>query len=138
MKIYYNPKLKELARQHRNNSTKAEIKIWKYLKSKRMRGYDFHRQKPIDEYIVDFFCNKLKLAIECDGYSHQIAETWEKDQVKTKRRKDLGVSVLRFSDNQIWNDIDNVIRVIEDYIHNFEEKFKSINTHPEFRNTSYS
>ena len=121
MKIYYNPKLKELARQHRNNSTKAEIKIWKYLKSKRMRGYDFHRQKPIDEYIVDFFCNKLQLAIECDGYSHEILEVYEKDVKKTKRLNDLGVYVLRFSDFQIMNDIDNVIRAIEDYILKFEE-----------------
>lgn len=43
-----------------------------------MHGYDFHRQKPIDEYIVDFFCNKLQLAIEVDGYSHQLVEVWEK------------------------------------------------------------
>ena len=124
MKIYYNPKLKELARQHRNNSTKSEIKMWKYLKGKQMYGYDFHRQKPIDEYIVDFFCNKLRLVIECDGYSHEIVEVWEKDQVKTKRLNTLGISVLRFSDNQIWNDIDNVIRAIEDYIFNFENTIK--------------
>ncbi|GAA3773950.1 hypothetical protein GCM10022271_02510 [Corallibacter vietnamensis] len=55
MKIYYNPKLKELARQLRNNATKSEIKLWTYLRRSQMYGYDFHRQKPIDEYIVDFF-----------------------------------------------------------------------------------
>ncbi len=58
IKIKYNPKLKELARQLRNNSTKAEIKLWKYLKGKQMLGYDFHRQKPIDNYIVDFLSNR--------------------------------------------------------------------------------
>ncbi|MCB0462536.1 MAG: endonuclease domain-containing protein [Flavobacteriaceae bacterium] len=121
MKIYYNPKLKELARQLRNNSTKAEIKLWTFLRRNQMYGYDFHRQKPIDQYIVDFFCNKLQLAIECDGYSHEILEVYEKDLKKTIRLKDLGIHVLRFSDYQIMNDIENVLRFIEDYILKFEE-----------------
>lgn len=120
MKIYYNPKLKELARQLRNNATKSEIKLWQQLKGKKMYGYDFHRQKPIDNYIVDFFCNKLKLAIECDGYSHQLPEVWEKDVKKEQRLNELGVTVLRFSDDMIMNDISNVIRSIENYIINFE------------------
>ncbi len=85
-----------------------------------MHGYDFHRQKPIDEYIVDFFCNKLQLVIECDGYSHEIQEVYEKDLKKTKRLNELGIYVLRFSDFQIMNDVDNVIRAIEDYIFRFE------------------
>ena len=121
MKIYYNPKLKELARQLRNNSTKAEIKLWIYLRKNQMYNYDFHRQKPIDEFIADFFCNKLQLVIECDGYSHEILEVYNKDVKKTKRLNELGIRVLRFSDYQIMNDIDNVIRAIEDYIFRFEE-----------------
>ena len=86
-----------------------------------MYGYDFHRKKPIDQYIVDFFCNKLQLAIECDGYSHEIVEVWKKDVEKTKRLNQLGVRVLRFSDYQIMNDMANVIKPIEDYILTFEE-----------------
>ncbi|MCL6217177.1 endonuclease domain-containing protein [Zunongwangia pacifica] len=120
MKIYYNPKLKELARQLRNNATKSEIKLWQQLKGKRMYGYDFHRQKPIDNYIVDFFCNELKLAIECDRYSHQLPEVWDKDVIKENRLNELGIAVLRFSDEMIMNDISNVIRSIENYITNFE------------------
>src|SRR5690554_230239 len=120
MKFYYNPKLKELARQLRNNSTKSEIKMWNLLKNKQMLGYDFHRQKPIDNYIVDFFCYKLRLAIECDGYSHEIVEVWEKDIKKTKRLNELGIEVLRFSDTQIMKDFDNVTWVIVDYIERFE------------------
>jgi very-short-patch-repair endonuclease len=64
--IYYNPNLKELARKLRNNSTFAEIRTWKIHRNKQMRGYNFHHQKPIDNYIVDFFCNELMLAIEVD------------------------------------------------------------------------
>ena len=74
--IPYNPKLKELARELRNNSTKAEIILWLKLKNKQLYGYDFHRQKPIDNYIVDFFCQELMLAIEVDGYSHQFEDVY--------------------------------------------------------------
>jgi len=121
MIIKYNPKLTELARQLRNNATKSEVRLWQKLKRDQMYGYDFHRQKPIDEFIVDFFCNKLQLAIECDGYSHEILEVWEKDKRKTKILNNLGIRVLRFSDHQIMNDIENVLRAIEDYIITFEE-----------------
>ena len=69
---------------------------------------------------IIFFCNKLQLAIECDGYSHQILEVWEKDKNKTKILNSLGIRVLRFSDYQIMNDMDNVLRSIEDYILTFE------------------
>ena len=120
MKIKYNPKLKELARQLRNNSTKSEIRLWQKLKRNQFHGYDFHRQKPIDEYIVDFFCNKLQLAIECDGYSHEILEVWEKDVKKTNKLNTLGIQVIRFSDYQIMKDMDNVLRSIEDHILTYE------------------
>ncbi|NDV14796.1 DUF559 domain-containing protein [Muricauda sp. TY007] len=120
MIIKYNPKLKELARQLRNNATKAEVALWQKLKRGQMHGYDFHRQKPIDEYIVDFFCNRLQLAIEVDGYSHQLEEVWEKDVIKKNRLNELGIQVLRFSDTQVVNDMDNVLRAIEDYIFQFE------------------
>ena len=81
--IPYNPKLKELARQLRNNSTKSEIFLWLKLKGKQIYGYNFHRQKPIDDYILDFFCYELMLGIEIDGYSHEILEVYEKDNIKT-------------------------------------------------------
>jgi very-short-patch-repair endonuclease len=68
--IPYNPKLKMLARQLRNNSTKAEVKLWMELRGDKMLGYDFHRQKPIDNYILDFFCYELMLGIETDGFTH--------------------------------------------------------------------
>lgn len=72
--IPYNPKLKELARQLRNNSTRSEIILWQHLKGKQMMGYDFHRQKPIDNFILDFFCYELMLGIELDGYTHLFIE----------------------------------------------------------------
>ncbi|MFC4219964.1 endonuclease domain-containing protein [Flagellimonas marina] len=118
--IPYNPKLKELARQLRNNSTKAEIILWQKLKRKQMHGYDFHRQKPIDNYILDFFCHELMLGLEVDGYSHQIIEIQLKDSIKERAMFQFGITVLRFSDRQVLKDMENVLRVIEDYIHTKE------------------
>jgi very-short-patch-repair endonuclease len=119
--IPYNPKLKEFARQLRNDSTKTEIFLWLKLKGKQMYGYDFHRQKPIDNYILDFFCYELMLGIEVDGYSHQFLEVHNKDGIKEKRMNQLGITVLRFSDDQVLNEMENVIRAIESYIFEYEK-----------------
>jgi very-short-patch-repair endonuclease len=55
--IPYDPELKQLAHELRNKSTLSEVLLWKHLKGKQIQGYDFHRQKPLDQYIVDFFCS---------------------------------------------------------------------------------
>jgi len=120
--IHYNPKLKEFARQLRNDSTRTEIFLWLKLKGKQMYGYDFHRQKPIDNYILDFFCYELMLGIEVDGYSHQFLEVYNRDGEKEKRMNDLGITVLRFSDEQVLKDMENVLRAIEFFIFEFEKQ----------------
>jgi very-short-patch-repair endonuclease len=95
--IPYNPNLKELARQLRNNATKAEVILWQKLKGKQMYGYDFHRQNPIYNYIIDLFCHELMLGIEVDGYSHQIIEVFDKDVKKEGVMNMLGIYILGFS-----------------------------------------
>jgi very-short-patch-repair endonuclease len=115
-KIHYNPKLKDIARKLRNNSTRAEIILWNHLKGKKLRGYDFHRQKPIENFIVDFFCNKPMLAIEIDGYTHGFEEVLVKDEIKEKRLTDLGVTVLRFTDRDVIDNIEGVLRSIQDTV----------------------
>ena len=120
--IPYNPRLKEFAKQHRNQSTQSEIKLWKRLRTKKMLGYDFHRQKPIDEYILDFFCSELMLGIELDGLTHQWPEVAAKDAEKEKRLNEFGITVLRFNDSSVMNDIENVMRVIENYVADFSLK----------------
>ena len=118
--IPYNPKLKEFARQLRNNSTETEIFLWLKLKGKQMYGYDFHRQKPIDNFILDFFCYELMLGIEVDGYSHEFLEVYNKDCIKEKRMNEFGITILRFSDEQVLKDMENVLRAIEFYIYEYE------------------
>lgn len=82
--------------------------------------YDFHRQKPLDNFIVDFFCHELMLAIELDGLSHGWEDAQEKDKRKEDRLNMLGVHVLRFNDSEVMKDMDNVLRVIVNYIEEWE------------------
>ena len=86
-----------------------------------MYGYDFHRQKPVDNYILDFFCYELMLGIEVDGYSHEFEEVFTKDLIKEAKMNEFGINILRFTDHQVLKDTENVIRVIEQYIIEFEE-----------------
>jgi len=118
--IPYNPKLKELARKLRNNSTKSEVILWKELKGKFEGKYDFHRQKPLDNYIADFFCYELKLVIELDGESHHGEETQQKDFQKESRFNEVGLNVLRFPDSDIFKHLEATLETIRLYISGFE------------------
>jgi very-short-patch-repair endonuclease len=111
--IPYKPYLKELAKKLRNNSTHAEIRLWKELKGKFLGQYDFHRQKPIDNYILDFFCVELMLGIEVDGSSHDHEEVILKDTIKEQELNKLGIKVLRFTDLQVFTEMPNVLATIE-------------------------
>ena len=120
---HYNKKLKHFARELRKESTKSEIRLWKnLLQNKQMLGYTFLRQRPIGKYIADFFCKELKLVIELDGLTHHDKAVSEKDAVKEKYLLDNGYSVLRFLDEQVLYDMDNVRRAVENYVLRFEGK----------------
>lgn len=89
-------------------------------------GFDFHRQRPIDNYIVDFYCSELLLAIELDGYSHTLEEVQKKDAIKEDRLKELGLNLLRFDDIEVYDNIDNVLRTIEVYIENQRKSYPQV------------
>jgi len=114
--IPYNPKLKELVRKLRKNMTLSEVLLWNELKQKKMLGYDFDRQRPIDNYIVDFYCKDLQLAIEIDGLSHDFEDVYLYDKNRQKRLEDLGVNFIRFDDLEVKKDMINVLRTIETWI----------------------
>ncbi|MBP0018737.1 MAG: endonuclease domain-containing protein [Cyanobacteria bacterium SBLK] len=114
--IPYNPKLKARARELRKNMTKGERKLWQHLKGKQMRGYDFDRQRPIDQFIVDFYCKALMLAIEIDGSSHNSEEAQERDRDRQYRLESLGIRFLRFQEGEVCEHIDGVLLAIDDWI----------------------
>jgi very-short-patch-repair endonuclease len=110
----YNPILKELARGLRASSTLSEVLLWKHLNGRQMLGHDFDRQKPIDNFIVDFFCNELMLAIEIDGDTHNYKAA--RDDERQRRLEALGIQFLRFADRDVKQNMEGVISVIENWI----------------------
>lgn len=118
MKIYYHQKLKQYSRNLRNKSTLSEVLLWNKLKVRQMMGYQFMRQKPIENYIADFFCSKLKLIIEIDGSSHY--DKGEYDQKRQKELEALGLNVLRIDDMEVKMNMSKVLVTIECYIKEFE------------------
>ena len=103
--------LKEFAEENRKNPTEAECVLWNTLKAKGV-GLKFRRQHIIEDFIVDFFCNEKKLTIELDGGYHRVPEQMKKDEERTARLQELGYTELRFTNEQVLCDIDNVIKEI--------------------------
>jgi very-short-patch-repair endonuclease len=93
----YNPGLKELARKLRNNMTYSEVKLWRCLNNGKMMEYDFDRQRPIGNYIVDFYSKDLMLAIEIYGLTHSFEDVFVEDECRQKELECLGVNFLRFN-----------------------------------------
>jgi len=112
--LHYDPKLKQRSRELRRKSTLAEVLLWNELKRRKMLGYPFLRQRPIHQYIVDFYCPKLKLVIEIDGESHRNKS--QSDQIKQEALEQLGLHVLRFQDREVKHDMANVVRRIQNCI----------------------
>ena len=105
-----NPELKEYAVKMRKNQTSEEKKVWYQILKGRVPK--FHRQRIIGNYFVDFFCPKLKLIIEIDGYQHFYEENKEYDQKRTEYLEGLGFYVLRFENTDVNKDIEEVRYII--------------------------
>ena len=116
----YRKDLIEKARKLRKNSTPGEIELWKLVKNKQVLGYQFRRQRPIKNYIIDFYCKELRLAIEIDGSSHDYKV--EYDQKRQEKLEQLGITFLRFSEEDTKENPDYVVMEIEKWIIANKEK----------------
>lgn len=112
----YNKNLKEFSRQLRNHSTLGEVLLWMQLRAGQVQGFTFNRQKPLDRYIVDFYCKKLNLVIEVDGSIHDTAEARVKDQERQQVLEQMGLSFLRFHDSDVRYNMTFVLREIHEFI----------------------
>ena len=122
---HYNKNLKEFARKLRNSSTLAEVVLWeKVLRKKQLRGYSFLRQRPIENYIVDFFCKDLKLIVELDGEIHKFRKS--KDIERDNNLKENGYSIIRFDNEDIMLGLPNVIKTLGAFIDEFENNKMNI------------
>jgi very-short-patch-repair endonuclease len=120
--IPYNPLLKELTKKFRQNMTFSEVKLWNELKNGKMLGYDFDRQRPIGNYIVDFYCKDLLLALEIDGITHCDEKMISKDKIRQDQLEEFGVNFLRFDTLFVVNKIESVLKEIQNWIIEYELK----------------
>ena len=98
----YNKKLQPLAKQLRKSLTKSEACLWKYaLQAKQLKGDPFSRQRPILQYIADFFCKELMLIIEIDGITHDNEVSRSKDIRREERLAKAGFKIVRFTDKEL-------------------------------------
>jgi very-short-patch-repair endonuclease len=93
----------------RRNMTLPELILWKKLKDKKIFNVKFRRQHPIDIFIVDFYCHEYRLAIEVDGEIHSNDESIDYDQGRTAELEKHGIKVIRFSNDEVIHNIDQVI-----------------------------
>jgi very-short-patch-repair endonuclease len=108
----YNKNLKLPSRDLRSNMTDAEQLLWQRLRRKQILGLQFYRQKPILNFIVDFYCPAANLVIECDGGQHYTEDGLLADQIRDQALSELGLIVLRFSNRQILTETDGVVEFI--------------------------
>jgi len=129
MKIHYNPKLKYHARELRKKGVLSEVLLWNHLKGRKMRGCQFMRQKPVGDYIVDFYCTTPFIppllrgiegvVIEIDGESHDGRFLY--DMERQRVLESMGLRLLRFSDSDVKRDISSVLMAIEGWIEKIEQ-----------------
>ena len=114
MKLHYRNYLKSYAKDLRQSGNMAEVLLWGALKNNQL-GYRFLRQRPIGDYIVDFYCLALKLAIEIDGAASHDSKT-EEDEKRQRILELAGVKVLRFTDTEVRNNLQGVVMAIRGQI----------------------
>lgn len=112
---HYNKTLKTFARQNRKNSTLGESILWSKLRNKQFLGLRFLRQRAMNNYILDFYCPELNLAIEIDGSTHD-EKKFDYDVERQKEIESSGITVLRFTEYQVKTKLDDVLQTIEQII----------------------
>ncbi len=106
----------EKARVLRHSMTEAEKILWNELKNRKFKGLKFRRQHPVHRYIGDFYCHEKRLIIEVDGGIHDQEETNEQDLNRTAEIGRFGISVIRFRNEQVFNQLDQVLHEISKHI----------------------
>jgi very-short-patch-repair endonuclease len=118
----YNKDLKSRSRELRSSMTDAEIKLWSKLRRKQLFSLQFSRQKPIGNFIVDFYCPKARLVIEVDGGQHYQEHGRARDAVRDSYLSGLGLEVIRFSNRDVLYNLDGVMAVIVERLERATER----------------
>jgi very-short-patch-repair endonuclease len=105
-------KLYEYGRNLRKESTLPEDILWQRLRNRQLNGMKFRRQHPLDKFIADFYCHEKKIVIEIDGSIHDNADSKEYDKGRTYELNELQITVVRFSNEEVLNNIDAVLKKV--------------------------
>ena len=103
-------------RELRHNATPTERTLWTHLQGRQRLSYKFRRQFGIGPYILDFYCTQLRLCIEVDGESHLTEEARKHDQRRNEYLRGLGIHTMRFPNDQVRNNWDQVIQSIDSFL----------------------
>jgi very-short-patch-repair endonuclease len=114
--LHYDKDLKQFSRQLRQEMTDAEKLLWSKIRGKQLKGAQFYRQKTIENFIVYFYCPKANLVIELDGGQHYNDEMEVKDGQRDRILEGMGLTVLRFSDREVFENIGAVLEKIWKYL----------------------
>jgi len=112
-RLYHLNKYTALRKELRNNPTKAENFLWRILRNRKFCGLKFRRQESIGRYIVDFYCPEKRLVVEVDGKIHNTHEQQEYDDIRKKFLSSCYIEVIRFSNDEVYYDIDSVLRKLK-------------------------
>jgi very-short-patch-repair endonuclease len=110
------PDLFKLAKEMRKNPTQSERVLWNILRKYRIKGFLFRQQHPIYIFIADFYCHKIKLVVEVDGDVHFNDESQEHDDGRTGEMEKFGIKVIRFTNEQVLYNQDNILEQINEFI----------------------
>ena len=111
-KIFHNSK------SLRQGQTKAEARLWKYVRNRKIAGKKIRRQHPVGSYIVDFYCHECLLVIEVDGFVHLVDDNPQYDAEREKQLENLGLRVIRFTNDQVLCNLELVLLEIRKHLEN--------------------
>ena len=109
-------KIFENARFLKKVQTEAEELVWSYVRNRKLDGFKFRRQHPVDRYILDFYCDECKLGVELDGKIHEHYDNPEYDKNRTQDLNALGIKIIRFTNDQVLKDISLVLTEIKKHL----------------------
>ena len=115
-----NPGIFAKAKELRDKLTPAESILWEKLSGNKFLGFKFRRQHPIGCFIADFYCHKAKLVIELDGNIHEVPENKEYDQGRDYEMREMGLKVIRFTNEQVLSNIETVLSDLEGHLNSIK------------------
>ncbi len=106
----------EKARELHASMTETEQILWEHLKKSKLKGFKFRRQHPVSEFIADFYCHRAKLVVEVDGGIHELGRQKYYDIRRSEVLNRLGITVIRFSNEQVKEDVEGVVKRIASWL----------------------